>query len=231
MKRILQQMWDTAVAVNKRNILSLISKNENARILDLGCSNGDWTISLANKLGTQHIAGIEIVDEDVRKSLNKGIDCLKSDLCDDFPFKENSFDVVHANQVIEHVSDIDHFIEEIYRVLKPNGYVIISTENGSSWCNIFAAIMGWQMFSLTNISSKSGGIGNPFALHRHKKGHLSSWTHKTIFNYNGLKELFAVFKFGNISIKGAGYFPLPSCFGQVDVRHSHFITLKGYKTI
>ena len=29
---------------------------------------------------------------------------------------------------------------ELYRILKPGGYMIISTENASSWCNIFASI-------------------------------------------------------------------------------------------
>jgi len=89
--------------------------------------------------------------------------------------------------------------------------------------------MGWQIFSLTNLSSKKLGIGNPLALHRNEDLELSSWTHKTIFNYQGLKEFFAVHGFNCISMKGAGYYPLPSCIGRLDKRHSHFITVKAYK--
>ena len=77
MKQFFQRIWDTAVALNKRNILSSMSKNTNARLLDLGCDSGDWTISLANKIGPRHIAGIEIVREAVEESLNKGINCRK----------------------------------------------------------------------------------------------------------------------------------------------------------
>ena len=153
MKQLLEQMWQNAMLLNKQNILSLMSENKDARLLDLGCDNGDWTIALAEKIGTRHIAGIEIIAQAVQESLDKGIDCRKADLCEIFPFEENSFDIVHANQVIEHVTNIDHFIQEIYRVLKPRGYVVISTENGSSWSNIFAAIMGWQIFSLTDRKS------------------------------------------------------------------------------
>jgi hypothetical protein len=53
-----------------------------------------------------------------------------------------------------------------------------------SW-NIFAAAMGWQIFSLTNVSAMSSGVGNPLALHHGHRRALASWTHKAIFNYRG----------------------------------------------
>lgn len=52
--------------------------------------------------------------------------------------------------MIEHVSNVDLFVSEVFRVLKKGGHAVISTENGSSWHNVFAAAMGWQIFSLTN---------------------------------------------------------------------------------
>ena len=124
---------------------------------------------------------------------------------------------------------MDGFLGEIKRVLKPGGYVVVSTENASSWHNIFASIMGWQIFSLTNISSVQSGIGNPLAIHQGEAVELSSWTHKTIFNYLGLKDYFRVYGFSNIQILGAGYYPLPSVLGKLDPVHSHFITIKAFK--
>jgi 2-polyprenyl-3-methyl-5-hydroxy-6-metoxy-1,4-benzoquinol methylase len=84
-----------------------------------------------------------------------------SDLTDTFPFDNESFDLVHANQVIEHVSDVDHFLAETNRVLRVGGVALISTENGISWHNVFAATMGWQIFSLTNVSAQTRKVGNP----------------------------------------------------------------------
>lgn len=78
--------------------------------------------------------------------------------------ENESIDVVFSNQVIEHLYETDKFISEIYRILKPGGYAVISTENLSSWHNIFALILGWQPFSLSNISSLRSSIGNPFGL-------------------------------------------------------------------
>jgi len=229
MKKILTKIFNESVKLNHKNILKSLDRNTSAKLLDLGCDEGTWTLELAKKIGTKQVYGIEIIKERAKIARKKQINVKIADLNKKFPFEDNYFDVIHANQVIEHVPSIDHFVSEIYRVLKPQGYVIVSTENASSWHNIFASIMGWQIFSLTNVTSKKMGIGNPLAIHRGNKIDLSTWTHKTIFNYLGLKELFEVYNFKNIKIKGAGYYPLPPIFGKVDPRHSHYITLKADK--
>jgi ubiquinone/menaquinone biosynthesis C-methylase UbiE len=226
---IVIKMFEKAIILNKNNIISLLENNPNAKLLDLGCDNGDWSIVLAKHVGTKKVYGIDIIHKELITAKKNGLIVKKSDLNKKIPFNNNFFDVIHANQVIEHISDLDKFLSEIYRVLKPGGYVIISTENASSWHNIFASIMGWQIFSLTNISNKALGIGNPLATLKGKKINLTSWTHKTVFNYRGLKELFELYKFNNIQIKGAGYYPLPPRLGIIDPRHAHFITLKAYK--
>jgi SAM-dependent methyltransferase len=152
-----------------------------------------------------------------------------SDLTDAFPFEDASFDLVHSNQVIEHVANIDHFLAETNRVLKVGGAAVISTENGSSWHNIFAAIMGWQIFSSTNVSGLSIGVGNPLALHRGTPLDLDTWTHKTIFNYRGLIEIPGLHGLTVVQTRGAGYYPFPAQVGRLDVRHAHFIAVKALK--
>jgi 2-polyprenyl-3-methyl-5-hydroxy-6-metoxy-1,4-benzoquinol methylase len=139
------------------------------------------------------------------------------------------FDLIHANQVIEHVPNVDLFVSEIYRLLRPGGHAVVSTENGSSWHNVFAAAMGWQIFSLTNVSSLKAGLGNPFAIQRGGDPYTGTWTHKTIFNYRGLIEMFEAHRFSETVVKGAGYFPLPAFLGRIDPRHSAFITILARK--
>ncbi|MFA5406137.1 MAG: class I SAM-dependent methyltransferase [Candidatus Nanoarchaeia archaeon] len=226
---LLKKMFEKAAELNKKNILLSLERNPRAKLLDLGCDDGDWSLVLAKKIGTKRLYGIDIVSGQLRKADKKGLITKKADLNKKFPFKNNSFDVVHANQVIEHISDLDNFVSEVYRILKPGGYVVISTENASSWHNIFASIMGWQIFSLTNISKKALGIGNPLAVLKGEKIGLVSWTHKTILNYRGLKELFILYNFNKIKMLGAGYYPLPTKLGCLDPRHAHFITLVGRK--
>lgn len=106
---------------------------------------------------------------------------------------------------------------------------MISTENLSSWHNIFSLFFGWQPFSLTNISSHSLGIGNPLALHRGENLSFPSWQHIRVFAYRGLKEIFEIKGFKVEKILGAGYHPLPNFFAKIDLRHAAFLTIKARK--
>jgi len=53
--------------------------------------------------------------------LNSPIADVKADICD-LPFKENQFDVILCNHVLEHIPDDKKAMEELYRVLKPGGW-------------------------------------------------------------------------------------------------------------
>lgn len=226
MKKFLDKLYRTARDMNCENIKNLLEKNKQAVFLDLGCDSGEFSMELAEKIGTKSIHGVEINKERAEKAEKKGMRIGRFDLNEKLGFGSELFDVIHANQVIEHIKDSDNFVSEIYRILKPGGYAVISTENASSWCNIFASLMGWQIFSLTNFSGKKPSIGNPFSIHRDEKNNLSSWNHVRIYNIRGLKEYFEAFGFKVEEIKGAGYFPLPAFLGQLDKIHSHFITFK-----
>jgi len=229
MREQFKLMFEHAMEQNKENIIELIERDSSSLLLDLGCDDGHWTSELANRIGTESLYGVEIVKSKAEEARNRGINVIESDLNWPLPFQGSSFDVVHANQVIEHISNLDLFVSEIFRILKPGGYVIISTENASSWHNIFASIMGWQIFSLTNMSSKKLGIGNPLAPCRNETKVISTWTHKTIFNYLGLKEFLECHGFVDYIVLGAGYYPLPPYFGKLDPRHAHFISIKARK--
>jgi 2-polyprenyl-3-methyl-5-hydroxy-6-metoxy-1,4-benzoquinol methylase len=47
----------------------------------------------------------------------------------EMPFKKNTFDVVTCSEVIEHVTDPQKAIAEMYRVLKPGGILFLTTPN------------------------------------------------------------------------------------------------------
>ena len=232
LKNFFTRMYETAADMNRRNIVDLVRKagTGGSVLLDLGCDDGIWTMKLAAAIGAEEVHGVEIVEQQAQKAREIGVRVTSSDLnrpLDDLP--SAYFDVIHANQVIEHVSSVDLFVSEVFRLLKPGGAAVISTENGSSWHNVFAAVMGWQIFSLTNLSSLKAGLGNPLAIQRGGTPYTGTWTHKTIFNYRGLIEMFETHGFRHVEIAGAGYFPLPSILGRFDRRHSAFITALARK--
>lgn len=224
---IMEGMWIHAKRKNDRNILKLLDKDPKAQLLDLGCDDGVWTRKLARKIGSKNYHGIEINPEAIPHARKRGVVVKKSDLNNKLPYKDKTFDVIHANQVIEHLANIDNFVSEIKRVLKKGGCAIISTENLSAWDNILALLFGQQAFS-QHISGRYH-VGNKFSPHYGKRIRLESWSHKIIFTYYGIQQLFKAYGFKIEDMKTAGHFPFPSFFDYIDPVHSHFITIKVRK--
>ena len=232
-KKWFVRMRNHAVDDYKRCILSCLEPSSDCvSLLDCGCDDGEWTLELGRQIGKVRLFGIEIVEERRRLAREKGIDAKVGNLNSRFPFSDESIDVVHANQVIEHLADTDNFIKEIWRVLKPNGYAVICTENLASWHNIFALLLGWQPFSLSNVCETRFQIGNPLAIHSEESSvNPESWQHLRVFAYRGLKDVFVEHGFEVVHYEGSGYYPLPNLFSKIDPRHAAFLTIKVRKRL
>lgn len=55
--------------------------------------------------------------------LNSPLADVKADICK-LPFEDNSFDIIFCNHVLEHITDDTKAMQEMYRILKPNGWGI-----------------------------------------------------------------------------------------------------------
>ncbi len=75
--------------------------------------------------GAEHLLDprIELVESDVSHGPRTAMICDGHDI----PFEDATFDAVVAQAVLEHVVDPHRCVEEIHRVLKPNGYVYAET--------------------------------------------------------------------------------------------------------
>lgn len=104
-------------------------KNNNlkGKLLDVGCSNGDFSETLI-KDGLD-CYGLEYMDEAIKESEEKGIKVARGSFLEKFPFEDGFFDIVFAGEVIEHTINDDKFLLEINRVLKPEGTLILTTPN------------------------------------------------------------------------------------------------------
>jgi SAM-dependent methyltransferase len=221
---LLQRLWDANEADYRQQILDLMPAGES--LLDVGCDDGSWTVEIARAAGVTAISGMEITDARALAE-QKGIDARPADLEQPWPFDDQTFDVVHANQVIEHVKRLDHFVSEVRRVLRPGGHAVICTENLASWHNVAATTLGYMPFSLTNLS-QHGPVGNRFALHGGEEfTRGESWQHIHVLTMDGLTDIFEMHGFEICRRFGSGYYP---AFGRVgralarrDPRHTHFI--------
>lgn len=225
-KAALQDLWEANDREYRRQILDVLPRGSDLSLLDVGCADGAWTAQVAAAVGTGRVSGLEVTDADRQTAAARGFDVRAGDLEQPWPFDDGAVDVVHANQVIEHVKRLDHFVGETRRVLTPGGTAVICTENLASWHNVGATALGYMPFSLTNISSK-GPVGNPFALHMGEPGQADSWQHVHVLTLDALVGIFEMHDFRVTQTFGAGYYPafgkLARSLTRLDPRHAHFI--------
>ena len=226
--RWMERLWSDAEAAYRAEILAALDSQPSTRLLDVGCDDGAWTDIVRRKLvlEPEQVSGLEFVAERAEQARARGFDVRVGDLDESWPFEDRSFDLVHANQVIEHVVRLDHFAAEMARVLRPNGRAIVCTENLASWYNVAALVLGHQPFSLTNVTA-CGPIGNPLALHTDPPSAPESWQHVHVLSLEALRDLFVAHGFGIEGVWAAGYHPLPgrlaSRLAGADPRHAHFV--------
>lgn len=109
-------------------VLKLIGNGK--KVLDLGCYDG--TVGSLLQRNGNEVYGVDISEKPVQLAKQKGIEAYVADIEDGIPFPENSFDVVFAGELIEHVFDTVKFLEEVRRMLKKDGYLVLTTPNLAS---------------------------------------------------------------------------------------------------
>jgi 2-polyprenyl-3-methyl-5-hydroxy-6-metoxy-1,4-benzoquinol methylase len=214
----------------REDVLSLFEPCPGAALLDLGCGDGDFTQKIAARIGTSHVWGIDISGGNVEKARAKSIDCRQSTLDQaKLPFEDESFDVICANQVLEHLADTDTLPKEVHRMLKPGGYAVISIPNLASAHNIFSLILGLQP-PQTAISDDFDIV----MISRRLEKRTDPWpTHRRAFTQEGLRALLQWHGLSVQETKGSGFYPLPSAAARLvlrfDKRHAAYLSVKARK--
>lgn len=110
-------------------------------ILDVGAGFGEIIDNLKNKGAITY--AIEISDRCIRHLEHQNIDVRKIDISsEELPFSDSFFDYVIFTEVVEHLVFPQHILNEINRVLKPSGKLIISTHNSFNLYMRFVYVIG-----------------------------------------------------------------------------------------
>lgn len=158
--------------------------------MDVGCGDGS-AIQRLSKIGWE-VCGVDFDSGAVAAASSKGLNVKQGSL-QDLHLPDESLDVISLSHVIEHLSNPQATMEEIYRILKPGGKMFIATPNEKSLLH--------KMFK-----------SNWFALDPPR--------HLFIFNPKILRELATKAGFKNMQIRttvrgGAGIF-----VGSMDIKKS-----------
>lgn len=105
------------------------------RLLDVGYSKGSFADSLAQQ-------GWRCVGLDLNPQRSPGVAVIPCDLNEGFPVGPETFDLVTAGEVIEHMLDDTLFLQECRRVLKKGGTLVLTTPNLAFWLNRLRLLFG-----------------------------------------------------------------------------------------
>lgn len=130
-KRNIDIGWGYEQGCIYSTIFEFLNIKENDLVLEIGCGKGDLTKKLSKEY--KRVTAFDISSVGVkkaRKGVAKNCNCefLVSDATK-LPFNSHLFDIVILSEVLEHVIDQKRCIQEIYRVIKPNGYLMLTTPN------------------------------------------------------------------------------------------------------
>ena len=121
-------------------------------------------------------------------------------------FKDEYFEAIHCGEIIEHLFDPDHLLDELYRVLKKNGILVITSPNLASWHGRIELLLGYQPYAHeVSLRYNVGRIKRRVL--KGASGHIRAHTKKS------LEELLRIYDFKVLALQGSsespGFFPCP----------------------
>jgi ubiquinone/menaquinone biosynthesis C-methylase UbiE len=100
-------------------------KDDAVKILDVGSGDGALKYFLDDYPNIEW-QGVDFQERRIRQCENLGYKMIQLDIDKNpLPFPENNFDVVNASHVIEHLEHMTKALQELERVTKPGGLIII----------------------------------------------------------------------------------------------------------
>ena len=130
-------------------------------VLDIGCAQGDWLNFLENRVPNIKLFGIDAFSQGVKKSENKFSKLQHSQAA----LEPNTFDLVTAWAVLEHVHNPMQYFVKVSNVLVPGGKFIFLVTNSQSIYGKYAYkediprhTYHFDKNTLSNYANKSGLI-------------------------------------------------------------------------
>jgi SAM-dependent methyltransferase len=170
------------------------------RALDLGCGDGELSIELAKATGAEVVCG-DISALAVEACRRRGLDAYQVSLgTAPLPFADETFGLVHMEEVLEHLVRPDRAMDEVRRVLEPRGHLVLSTPNLACLPNRVLVPLGFQPLFSEVSEDRVLGRGLPiFGQGRQPVGHLRVYTKRALIEFMRLSG------FDVVTVRGAAF--------------------------
>lgn len=115
------------------DILAELEKEPFDTLLDCGCGTAPMLSLLTERYPERHYTGMDITPNMLEKAREKGLPntvIVEGD-SENMPFEADSFDAIICSQSFHHYPNPQAFFNEVYRVLKPNGRLILRDNTAS----------------------------------------------------------------------------------------------------
>ncbi len=152
------------------------------RVLDVGCGPGTITVDLGRLVAPGEVVGVDLVAgvlEEAEQVRAQGrVDNVTFQVGDVYAldFEDGSFDVVHAHQVLQHLTDPVAALREMRRVLRPGGILAVrdSVYDGFFWAPDDRRLDRWlELYKqVTSHNHANADAGR----------HLLAWTRQAGFD-------------------------------------------------
>ncbi|MFF3762768.1 class I SAM-dependent methyltransferase [Streptomyces sp. NPDC001922] len=177
-----------------------------ATVLDIGCGDGSAAATAARVLAGHRIVGVDWSQDALRRAAPRIPRVVRGELTGGgLPFASAGADAVLFSEVIEHLVDPDSALEELHRVLRPGGDLLLSTPNLAAWYNRGLLLAGVQpVFSEVSLRRIHGRPG------RQVVGHLRLCTARALTGF------VAASGFEVVRVAGAPFHGVPGPLRPLD---------------
>lgn len=181
-----------------RKVIRILSEHNTGKFLDIGCGDVWLSKNIIDKVKIKEYHGIDISESGVLEAQKLGIRAIRLDISKGpLPYDDNYFDFVFSGELIEHLFDPDHLLSEVFRVLKEDGFFLITTPNLASWHNRIALLFGFQPH-YSEVSTKYS-VGKIMTTNKEDvSGHLR------LFTLRAVNELLSLYNFKVVKSCGHG---------------------------